>query len=58
MVFLLREVELENKAIENFYQQLIGNDISDINLLKDRANLFNIQMNSPPEGYGYQNRTL
>lgn len=40
--FLQKEVELENKAIENFYQQLIGNDINSNELLYDRAKLFKI----------------
>lgn len=40
--FLQKEIELENKAIENFYQQLIGNDINNREQLYDRAKLFNI----------------
>lgn len=41
-IFLQKEIELENKAIENFYQQLIGNDINNREQLYDRAKLFNI----------------
>lgn len=40
--FLQKEIELENKTIENFYQQLIGNDINNREQLYDRAKLFNI----------------
>lgn len=41
-IFLQKEIELENKAIENFYQQLIGNDINNREQLYDRVKLFNI----------------
>lgn len=41
-IFLQKEIELGNKAIENFYQQLIGNDINNREQLYDRAKLFNI----------------
>lgn len=41
-IFLQKEIELENKTIENFYQQLIGNDINNREQLYDRAKLFNI----------------
>ncbi|MFW5991957.1 MAG: sugar diacid recognition domain-containing protein, partial [Halanaerobiaceae bacterium] len=43
--FLRREVEIKNKARENFFQQLIGNSISSRELLKDKIQLYNINTN-------------
>ncbi|QTL99156.1 hypothetical protein GM661_14925 [Iocasia frigidifontis] len=37
------ELDRKNKVSENFYQQLLSNKISDIDLLKDRANLLKIK---------------
>jgi carbohydrate diacid regulator len=40
--FLLREIELENKARENYYQQLLSNNVRNDELFNDRARLFNV----------------
>ncbi|MFW6035027.1 MAG: CdaR family transcriptional regulator [Halothermotrichaceae bacterium] len=40
--FLRREIEVENKARENFYQQLLTNSVKNKEVLKDRAKLFKI----------------
>lgn len=45
--FLRREIELEKKSIENFYQQMIGNDIADEQVLADRARLFKAELAAP-----------
>ncbi|MFP4661729.1 MAG: CdaR family transcriptional regulator [Halanaerobiales bacterium] len=41
--FLQKEMALENKAKENYYQQLLSNNYND-DLFKDRADLFNIDL--------------
>jgi carbohydrate diacid regulator len=43
--FLRQEIELNNRALENFYQQLITNNILDRESLKDRIKLFKINPN-------------
>jgi len=40
--FLQREIELENRAKENFYQQLLSNSINDEEMLQDRIDLLEI----------------
>lgn len=45
--FLLKEIELENKAKETFYQQLLSNSIKDRELLRDRLRLFKIKKSLP-----------
>ncbi|OCL26587.1 hypothetical protein U472_11415 [Orenia metallireducens] len=44
---LYREINRKNKVRENFYQQLLSNDISNLELLKDRAKLLKIKFNLP-----------
>ncbi|MGM0500591.1 MAG: CdaR family transcriptional regulator [Bacillota bacterium] len=41
--FLRHEIEIDNRAKENFYQQLLNKDIKDQDLLDDRLNFFNIK---------------
>ncbi len=41
--FLRHEIEIDNRARENFYQQILNNDIKEQNLLEDRLKLFNIK---------------
>lgn len=41
--FLQREIELENKARENYYQQLLSNNLND-EMFNDRARLFNVNL--------------
>lgn len=41
--FLRHEIEIDNRAKENFYQQILNNDIKDQNLLEDRLKLFKIK---------------
>jgi len=41
--FLRHEIEIDNRARENFYQQILNNDIKDQDLLEDRLKLFNIE---------------
>jgi carbohydrate diacid regulator len=41
--FLLREIEIENKAKEYFFQQLLSNSIEEEDLFNDRINLLNIK---------------
>ncbi|SFL53977.1 CdaR family transcriptional regulator [Halanaerobium salsuginis] len=43
--FLRHEIELDKKAKENFYQQLLNNEIKDQNLLADKAKLFKLNKN-------------
>ncbi|MTI60039.1 MAG: hypothetical protein FH762_08710 [Firmicutes bacterium] len=42
--FLRREIEAENKACENFFQQLLSNSIKSKELLVDRAKLFDLTL--------------
>jgi len=42
--FLMREIEIENKAKEYFYQQLLSNSIEEEELLNDRINLLDIKV--------------
>jgi len=44
---LFKEINRKNKVKENFYQQLLSNDIQSKELLKDRANLLNIKYKLP-----------
>lgn len=41
--FLIHEIEIDNRAKENFYQQILNNDIQGQNLLEERLKLFNIK---------------
>ena len=41
--FLRDEIEIDNRAEENFYQQILNNDIKEQDLLEDRLKLFNIK---------------
>jgi carbohydrate diacid regulator len=41
--FLRHEIEIDNRAKENFYQQILNEDIRDQDLLNDRLKLFNIK---------------
>lgn len=43
--FLRQEIEMETRARENFYQQLLGNSIEAKDLLQDRIKLFKINSN-------------
>ncbi|KPU27864.1 hypothetical protein TR13x_00445 [Caloranaerobacter sp. TR13] len=41
--FLNKQIELENRTRENFYQQLLSNSIEDKEVIKDRAELLKIK---------------
>jgi carbohydrate diacid regulator len=41
--FLRHEIEIDNRAKENFYQQILNEDIQDQDILDDRLKLFNIK---------------
>ncbi|NLO66371.1 MAG: hypothetical protein GX101_06730, partial [Firmicutes bacterium] len=45
--FLMQEIELERKSVENFYQQVLGNEIEDHQTLINRAQLFQIEPTVP-----------
>ena len=44
--FLRREVELETRLLESFFQQVIGGEIKDLRLLAERAKLFKLELDS------------
>lgn len=41
--FLRHEIEIDNRAKENFYQQILNEDIQDQDILNDRLKLFSIK---------------
>lgn len=45
--FLMQEIELERKSVENFYQQVLGNEIEDHQTLINRAQFFQIEPTVP-----------